>query len=135
MRRAIVIGGTGLVGRAVARRLLAVGWTVDLAARWAERVPGDLFGDGVRFCALDRNDHTSLDRLVGNGADLVVDCACFTAADARGLLPVLPSVGSTVMISAKAVYLDATARRPTAPARLPPSRSCSTMAPDHRPHR
>jgi nucleoside-diphosphate-sugar epimerase len=36
----------------------------------------------------------------------LVDCACYTAADAQGLLPYLAEVGSSVMISSKAVYVD-----------------------------
>jgi nucleoside-diphosphate-sugar epimerase len=40
------------------------------------------------------------------GADLLVDCICFTAADAELLLPLARQSGSTVMLSSKAVYVD-----------------------------
>jgi nucleoside-diphosphate-sugar epimerase len=42
----------------------------------------------------------------GTGADLLVDCVCFTAEDAAHLLPLAREAGSTVMISSKAVYVD-----------------------------
>ena len=45
--------------------------------------------------------------MVGSGADLLVDCVCFTAEQARRLAAVMPAVGNTVMISSKAVYVDA----------------------------
>jgi nucleoside-diphosphate-sugar epimerase len=106
MRRAVILGGTGLVGRAVARRLVAAGWRVDLTGRDPSRLPADLAAAGVRHHLADRSDASATNKIVGRGADLLVDCLCFTAANARGLLPVLTDVGSTVMISSKAVYTD-----------------------------
>lgn len=104
--RALILGGTGTVGRAVARRLLGSGWEVDLTGRDASRVPADLLAAGARFSAADRYDPAALGRLMGRGADLVVDCLCFTAAHARQLVQVLPDAGSAVMLSSKAVYVD-----------------------------
>ena len=43
---------------------------------------------------------------MGDGCDLLVDCACYTGAQARLLLPLIRNVGSAVMISSKAVYVD-----------------------------
>jgi nucleoside-diphosphate-sugar epimerase len=106
VRRALVIGGTGLVGRATARRLLASGWQVDVAGRNVERMPGDIVSAGGKFIHADRHDSEQLRVAIGDGADLVVDCICYTAADARLLLPLLAAVGSAVMISSKAVYVD-----------------------------
>jgi nucleoside-diphosphate-sugar epimerase len=40
------------------------------------------------------------------GAELVVDCICFTAADAERLAVLARDAASTVMISSKAVYVD-----------------------------
>lgn len=62
---------------------------------------------GGRFVAADRDDPRQLAAALGAGADLLIDCVCFTAAHARGLLPLLDDVASTVMISSKAVYVDA----------------------------
>src|SRR5437588_10485376 len=104
MPRALILGGTGLVGRAAARRLLASGWQVDVTGRDPAHMPAELAA--ARFIAADRGDSDQLRAALGSGADLLVDCICFTAADANRLLPLLGQVGSTVMISSKAVYVD-----------------------------
>lgn len=105
MSDAVILGGGGLIGRAVARRLLAAGWDVTVVGR--DRMPEEVAAAGGRFVAADRNEPGQLAAVVGGGADLLVDCLCFTAAQARGLLPLLEDVGSMVMISSKAVYVDA----------------------------
>src|SRR5438876_5062351 len=105
MPRALVIGGTGAIGRAVSRRLLAAGWRVDVTGRNPDHFPRDLADKGARFSTADRGDSHQLTMAVGDSADLLVDCVCFTAADARRLLPVIGAVGSTVVISSKAVYV------------------------------
>lgn len=112
--KAIIIGGTGLIGRAVARRLLAAGWTVDAIGRNGARLPPA----GARFVAADRNDPAELRAALGGGADLLVDCVCYTGPQARALLPLLADVGSTVSISSKAVYVDAAGNHSNSP--VPP---------------
>ena len=106
MRRALVLGGTGAVGRATARRLLTAGWQVDLTGRDPSRFPHDLAAAGGRFVTSERGDQAQLTAAFGSGADLLVDCVCFTAEDAARLLPLLREADSTVMISSKAVYVD-----------------------------
>lgn len=113
MRRAFVIGGTGVVGRAVAGRLLAAGWEVDVTGRDPGHVPPELAG--ARFTPVDRADGAGMAAAFGNGADLVVDCCCYTAADARRLLPIARIARSTVMISSKAVYVDAAGNHVNSP--------------------
>ncbi|MET1035602.1 MAG: NAD-dependent epimerase/dehydratase family protein [Arthrobacter sp.] len=105
--RAVVLGGTGLIGRAVGARLLDGGWSVDLVGRDARRFPSGLRARGARFVAADRADPAALGRALGPGADLVVDALAYTGRHARTLLPFLGDVAHTVMISAKAVYVDA----------------------------
>jgi nucleoside-diphosphate-sugar epimerase len=105
-RRALVLGGTGAVGRATARRLLDAGWHVDLTGRHPSHFPADLAEAGARFVASDRGSAAQLAEAFGQGADLLVDCACFTAEDATRLLPFAREAGSTVMLSSKAVYVD-----------------------------
>lgn len=104
--RAFVIGGSGLVGRAVARRLIAAGWDVDIVGRTAANVPADLAAGDAGFTAADRDDPAALRAAFGAGADLLVDCVCFTGAQAEALVPLAADASSTVLISSKAVYVD-----------------------------
>ena len=131
--RALILGGTGLIGRACARRLLAAGWQVDLTGRDAGHLPPDIAADGGRFIAAERSETGELVAAMGTGADLLVDCVCYTANDATGLLPLLRDAGSTVMVSSKAVYIDAEGNHsnsPTAPRFEGPVRETQpTMAP------
>jgi nucleoside-diphosphate-sugar epimerase len=106
--RALVLGGTGQVGIAVARRLLAAGWEVDLTGRNPPRADVG----GARFLRSDRTDPGDLRSAVGDGADLLVDNVCYTAEQARAIIPLLGAVGSTVMLSSKAVYVDEEGRHP-----------------------
>jgi nucleoside-diphosphate-sugar epimerase len=107
MRRALIIGGTGLIGTTVASRLLAAGWQVDLTGRDAAHVPASLTQAGARFIAADRSDAAAMRAAVGEGADLIADCLCYTAEDAAELVPLARAASSTVMISSNAVYIDA----------------------------
>jgi nucleoside-diphosphate-sugar epimerase len=107
MSSALIIGGTGLVGRAVEGRLRRSGWDVVVTGRNPARMPAGLAADGVRFVVADRRDPAALVAAYGGGADLVVDCVCYTAADARLLLPLAGDAAGTVMISSRAVYVDA----------------------------
>ena len=84
---------------------MPAGWSVELTGRTAGRLPQDL-ATGVGFRQADRSNHEMLRETMKDGADLLVDCACYTASDARSLVPFLSDVGSTVMISSKAVYVD-----------------------------
>ncbi|MGW6931301.1 reductase [Lentzea sp. NPDC054927] len=97
-RRALILGGTGLIGRAAARRLRQAGWTVDAPGR-----------------EVDRGDPEALAVAMGDGADLLVDTLCYSAADARTLVPLARKAISTVMISAKAVYADSHGRHANSP--------------------
>jgi nucleoside-diphosphate-sugar epimerase len=103
----MILGGTGTIGRAVARRLLASGWDVTAVGRTPSRMPEDVAAAGGRFVTAHRDEPGALARAVGTGTDLLVDCLCYTATQARALLPLLPDVGATVMLSSKAVYVDA----------------------------
>jgi nucleoside-diphosphate-sugar epimerase len=106
MRRALIIGGTGLIGSAAAHRLLTSGWDVDVTGRDPAHMPASLAAAGARFIAADRSDPVLLAR-AADGADLIADCLCYTARDAASLVPLARAANSTVMISSNAVYLDA----------------------------
>jgi nucleoside-diphosphate-sugar epimerase len=107
MRRALVLGGTGLVGRAIALRLVRAGWRVDVTGRDRTNMPDDLTAAGVSFIHAESRDASQVDAAFGQGSDLLVDCVTYTADDARRLLPFARNATSTVMISSKAVYVDA----------------------------
>ena len=53
-----------------------------------------------------RDDAAALAAAAADGCDFLVDCVCYTAAQARLLQPMLDGVGSAMMISGKAVYVD-----------------------------
>jgi len=104
-RRAVVVGVTGQVGTAVARRLLADGWAVTGLHRGGRPLPPDLAAvDVVRG---SRDDDGSVARAVGSGADVLVDTVAYTSAHARQLLRHAADLGSVVVVSSAAVYADA----------------------------
>ncbi len=84
--------------------MLDAGWRVDVTGRDPSHVP--LAIADATFIAADRGDEAAIRGAIGDGADLLVDCICYTGDQARLLLPVMGDVGSTVMISSKAVYVD-----------------------------
>jgi nucleoside-diphosphate-sugar epimerase len=106
MKQAVILGGTGVLGLAIARRLLASGWHVKITGRNAAKMPPALSEAGARFLTSDRRIEPDLAQALGTGPDLVVDAACYTASDASMLLRHLDAVGSIVMLSSKAVYID-----------------------------
>lgn len=109
-RRAVILGGTGQIGRAIGERLLRHGWAVDLVARHADGMPAALRAMGGRFVEADRRQEDALRRALAGGADLVVDCVCFGADDAAALLNVCRDVTTFVVMSSASVYADAHGR-------------------------
>src|SRR4051794_17269336 len=106
MPKAVVLGGNGVVGSAATRALVADGWQVVCSGRAEERFPQDLRAAGVEFARSDRYDPADLAELLSSGADVVVDCLAYTADHARMLLSHRGSIGSLVLLSSKAVYVD-----------------------------
>lgn len=96
---AFILGGTGQIGRAVARRLLDAGWDVAVGAR--TRVKTE-----ARFVRVDRHADEQLADAVSDGVDVLVDVIPFTAEDARQLVALKDRVGSVVAISSASVYED-----------------------------
>ncbi len=74
-------------------------------------MPADISAAGGTFVAADRGDADQLVAAYGSGADLVIDCICYTPADATRILPLVYDAGSTVLISSKAVYADGAGNR------------------------
>src|SRR5215204_6336380 len=71
--RALVLGGSGLIGNAVVRRLVADEYRVTAVGRRRDR-PANLHGVGADYVAADVGDRKRLDLLVG-AHDVVVDAA------------------------------------------------------------
>lgn len=108
--RAVILGGTGAIGGAVAARLAAADWSVDVTGRDPRSMPAEMVAAGVRFHQIDRSETSAIARLVGHDADLLVDLLSYRAADVRDLLPVMALVASPILISSRAVYVDVDGR-------------------------
>ena len=72
MPRAVLIGGTGMIGRAAARALAGDGWEVVAVSRSGE-LPDGLAALGVESVVADREDDAQLRAALGSGADVVYD--------------------------------------------------------------
>jgi nucleoside-diphosphate-sugar epimerase len=92
-KSALLLGGTGQIGRATARLLEEHGWEVTVAARTP--APGVL--------TLDREDTGAL-LAAADGRDLVLDTVAYTAAHGAQLTGLAGRVGSLVVISTASVY-------------------------------
>lgn len=108
--KAIVLGASGMTGRAVAMNLVGAGWQVLGTGRDRKRFPADLVASGVGFVESDRHVRHELDAVLVGGADVGIDCVCYTAEQASWLLDHRDHVGSAVMVSSKAVYTDTEGR-------------------------
>jgi nucleoside-diphosphate-sugar epimerase len=91
--RALIVGGTGQIGRAAAWALEEHGWDVDVAAR----------SGPVR---VDRDVPGELEAAVGDRLDLLVDVVAYTRAHGEQLNALAGRVGSVVVISSASVYAD-----------------------------
>jgi nucleoside-diphosphate-sugar epimerase len=103
--RAFILGGTGQIGRAAARRLAEHGWEVAVASR-SGCLPGGLEELGIRAHRVDRTEPGQLEAALGEGADLLVDAVAFTRSDGEQLNRLAGSVGTAAVISSASVYVD-----------------------------
>ncbi|MEU7085540.1 NAD(P)-dependent oxidoreductase [Streptomyces achromogenes] len=108
MRKAVVIGATGQIGRPVVDALARDGWAVTAASRGGGRDAG--WDEGVRTARLDRADGDALAALVGDGCELLVDVVAYDAGHARQLTSLADRIGSAVVISSVSVYEDGAGR-------------------------
>ncbi|MGP4090778.1 NAD-dependent epimerase/dehydratase family protein [Streptomyces sp. KR55] len=104
MKRAVVIGATGQIGRPAVRALARDGWAVTAASRGGGRDAS--WPDEVRTVRLDREDDAALAAVIGEDCDLVVDIVAFGDRHARQLTAMTGRVGSAVVISSVSVYED-----------------------------
>lgn len=102
MTSALVIGGTGFVGRHTAKEFSEHGYKVTTVAR--SREPDHGFPD-VEHVSMDRTEpgvHTELRKQVG--PDVVVDCAGYQPSDVRDAVEVFRDVEAYVYVSSGGVY-------------------------------
>ncbi|MGH7642922.1 MAG: NAD-dependent epimerase/dehydratase family protein [Candidatus Dormibacteria bacterium] len=108
MPNAVIIGGRGQTGRAIAGRLVEAGWSVTATTK------GDLTDltstPGIRWLQLDRDQTAELSTVVGAATDLVVDVIAFNPRHGRQLLELKDRIGSAIVISTVSVYSDAQGR-------------------------
>jgi nucleoside-diphosphate-sugar epimerase len=103
--RAVLIGGTGQIGRAAARALATDGWEVVAVSR-SGTLPDGLAELGVEAVTADRADEAQLRAALGAGADFVLDTVAFTREHGEQLNGLAGLVGSLAVISSASVYAD-----------------------------
>jgi nucleoside-diphosphate-sugar epimerase len=101
-----IVGGSTAIGAATAERFLAASWDVTAVSR-SGTVPNI---EGVRVSTVDRTLTGCLEAAPGDGADVLVDAAAFTVADAGQLNPLAGRIGSAVVLSSASVYVDGRGR-------------------------
>lgn len=104
VRTAMIIGGTGQIGSAAARRLAADGWSVLVAHRGRHSGDTALNDLGVTTVRLDRDDTDALLTLA-RGHDLVLDTVAYEPRHADQIAALAGDVGSIVVISTGSVYV------------------------------
>ncbi|MBO1332376.1 NAD(P)-dependent oxidoreductase [Streptomyces sp. VRA16 Mangrove soil] len=104
MKKALVIGAAGQIGRPAVRALAEDGWEVTAASLGGGRDAH--WPDAVRTVRLDREDGDAVAALVGDGVDLVVDLVAFTPEHGQQLAGLTDRIGSAVVVSSGAVYVD-----------------------------
>jgi nucleoside-diphosphate-sugar epimerase len=104
MRRAVVIGATGQIGRVAVGALARDGWQVTAVSRGGGRDKD--WPDGVRVAPADRGEDGALAAVVGDGCDVLVDMVAYGPEHARQLTSLADRVGSAVVISSVSVYED-----------------------------
>jgi nucleoside-diphosphate-sugar epimerase len=105
MPRAVLIGGTGQIGRAAARSLAEDGWEVVALSR-SGTLPDGLAELGVEAVAADRTDDAALRAALGAGADVVLDTVAYGREHGEQLNALAGLAGSVVVISSASVYAD-----------------------------
>lgn len=104
-KTAFVLGASGQVGRAVMNSLVSDGWEVRAGSRTAHEWPA-----GVEGVLVDRESDLSVEKALGGGADVLIDCVAYTDRHARQLLGLDGLLGSAVVLSSASVYADGEGR-------------------------
>ncbi|MBO9554384.1 NAD(P)H-binding protein [Cellulomonas sp.] len=107
MATALVIGGSGQIGRLAVPALVADGWEVRVLTRDAAAHGAQVAAWGAELVVGDRHDPDALDRALVGGVDALVDVVAYDDTDAELLLARRDRIGSAVVVSSAAVYVDA----------------------------
>lgn len=101
-RSALILGGSGFLGSAIARELLRAGWKV--AALGRGRTPNR--NEGTETLVADRKKAGALaEAIKGRRFDLVVDCVAFIQSDAVDAVKTFAGlIGHCIVISTDYVY-------------------------------
>lgn len=105
---AFVLGGTGFIGRRIARRFADSGWDVTIGSRGVQPLPDEL--RGLKHTPVDRSRPGSLVEALRPGVDVLVDVIPYEIGDAEQLVSLGDRIGSIVAISSASVYADASGR-------------------------
>jgi nucleoside-diphosphate-sugar epimerase len=109
-RHAFILGGTGQIGRAVAREFLGANWSVTISHRGDRPAPRDLVELGVRVVTLDRNHTAEFSSALGAGADVLIDTTAYDRDHGSQLIAVQGCIGTFVVVSSASVYRDSLGR-------------------------
>jgi len=106
MQNAIVFGGTGQLGAAVAEQLLASGWRVALVTRDGRCPSESLIRKGAAILDGTGKSRASIIQHYGKPVDAVFDPTAYDGADAEDLLAARALCGGLVVASSSSVYAD-----------------------------
>ncbi|MDQ4094745.1 MAG: NAD-dependent epimerase/dehydratase family protein [Actinomycetota bacterium] len=127
-RSALIIGGTGLIGRALVPVLQEEGWDLTVVSRNTK--PSD---PTVHHVVLERDETSGLQKVMSNGYDALIDVVPLTARAGDQLAELHDAVETMVVISSAAVYADAEGKsllNSDLPRSLPISEEAPVVAPD-----
>jgi nucleoside-diphosphate-sugar epimerase len=135
-KRAFVLGGTGLIGRAVGAAMARTGWSVSAASRGTTDAPPEFRPLDIRLVHLDRDRDLDLRAAVGE-VEVMIDVVPLAAKHAEQLLELDGQIGSLIAVSSSAVYADEAGKplvhgggRPARDDPIPIDESQATLPPD-----
>ena len=105
-RHALILGGSGQLGRAVAEALLGNDWRVTSAQRQPDKLPDHLIRKGLQAVSVNLSDRASFGELAAGAFDAVIDTICYSAKDADRLMLIGKNAAHLVAISSASVYCD-----------------------------
>ena len=105
MQSALIFGGSGQLGSAVAERLLSSGWEVWVVTRGGRPPPGAA-ARGARLVDGTGKSRIAVIDDIGRAIDAVFDPTAYDEADATDLLQARTRFGGLVVASSASVYAD-----------------------------